>query len=234
MMAAKRKVERHPLDIPDFLKIPAKVRDKAWEDNPPRTKSFDMPTKTKNEDEATRLFREQVEREKELKKARAFEKIKRIRAEKAIDRTGQRWNPRRSRWEDDPFFVKPVHPGADMLVRKAEPKVKAKKASVNDGLNTFAKTTQAKPVKSPAKSKGGPIEKPCAAEVSALPEKGKRREVALAAFKGPASMAAIAMALGCSEGSVRSHLTDLHQKHGFGYKIEDGRATLLTPKGWKP
>jgi len=75
--------------------------------------------------------------------------------------------------------------------------------------------------------------------ITALPEKGKRREVALASYKGFVSIADIAKQLDCSEGSVKSHLNDLHIKHGFGFEIAsdpiDGdKAKLLVPKGWKP
>lgn len=67
-----------------------------------------------------------------------------------------------------------------------------------------------------------------------LPEKGKRREVALATYKGWTSIKEIAEKLQCSEGSVRSHLNDLHLKHGYGFEIDGDKARLLVPKGWKP
>lgn len=70
--------------------------------------------------------------------------------------------------------------------------------------------------------------------ITALPEKGKRREVALATYKGFVPIADVAKQLDCSEGSVKSHLNDLHIKHGYGFEIEDGKAKLLVPKGWKP
>lgn len=69
--------------------------------------------------------------------------------------------------------------------------------------------------------------------ITALPAKGKRREVALACIDKPVGIAAIAMQLDCSEGSVRSHLNDLHLKHGLGFEITpDGKARVLAPKGY--
>ncbi len=71
--------------------------------------------------------------------------------------------------------------------------------------------------------------------ITPLPEKGKRREVAIATYQGFKSIASIAMALDCSEGSVKSHLNDLHIKHGYGFELNDkGEAKLLVPKGWTP
>lgn len=75
--------------------------------------------------------------------------------------------------------------------------------------------------------------KPLSGETTALPEKGKRREVAVACSRGWIGIAEVAEAVGCSEASVKSHLNDLHTKHGLGYEYKDGRARLLAPKGWK-
>lgn len=70
--------------------------------------------------------------------------------------------------------------------------------------------------------------------ITALPEKGKRREVALATYEGFVEIASVAMKLDCSEGSVKSHLNDLHIKHGYGFEIDGSKAKLLVPEGWKP
>jgi hypothetical protein len=67
-----------------------------------------------------------------------------------------------------------------------------------------------------------------------LPEKGKRREVALATRAGFVEMTTVADALQCTVGSVKSHLNDLHIKHGFGFEIDGTKARLLAPMGWKP
>lgn len=92
-------------------------------------------------------------------------------------------------------------------------------------------TKQEKPV---AKANRG---KPMQDEllITPLPEKGKRREVAVATYQGWKSIASIAMQLDCSEGSIKSHLNDLHIKHGYGFELNDkGEARLLVPKGWTP
>lgn len=69
--------------------------------------------------------------------------------------------------------------------------------------------------------------------ISELPAKGKRREVALACLNKSALIADIAKRLDCSEGSVRSHLNDLHLKHGLGFEITpDGKCRILAPKGY--
>jgi len=68
--------------------------------------------------------------------------------------------------------------------------------------------------------------------VSPLPTKGKRREVALACMNRFVGIEEIAKALDCSAGSVRSHLNDLHLKHGLGYEITDGKCRVTAPKGY--
>jgi len=75
--------------------------------------------------------------------------------------------------------------------------------------------------------------KPCKPTVTALPKKGKRREVALALVE-ESVIAEVAEKIGCSSNSVRSHLHDLHTKHGFGYELstDKSRAKLVTPEGW--
>ena len=75
--------------------------------------------------------------------------------------------------------------------------------------------------------------KPCLPEVTELPAKGKRREVALMLLT-ERPLAEVAEALDCSVSSVRSHLHDLHTKHGFGYELspDKSRGKLLVPAGW--
>lgn len=75
--------------------------------------------------------------------------------------------------------------------------------------------------------------KPCKPTVSKLPDKGKRREVALAMLQDMA-IADVAEKIGCSVNSVRSHLHDLHTKHGFGYELstDKSRGKLIVPAGW--
>lgn len=232
-MMAKRKQAPHPLDIPDFLRIPQKMRDREWELSPPSAVSFELPTTVKNEDDATRQFREQLEKEKELKKQAQFSKMKRKKELAKVDRTGQRWNSMKNRWEDDPWLMQQAErerqerlANSGLVLDRPEPKVKARKPEK-------PKAEKSRTAKAP-RTKSGPVVRPCSDKVTALPEKGKRREVALACHKDWTSIAAIAMRLDCSEGSVRSHLTDLHAKHGFGYELDAGRCRLITPKGWKP
>ena len=74
--------------------------------------------------------------------------------------------------------------------------------------------------------------KPCAAEVTPLPAKGKRRDIAISCSEGWVPVEELATRHGCSTGSVKSHLADLHTKHGFGYEQDDNRVRLITPKGW--
>ncbi|UFK26636.1 hypothetical protein [Roseobacter phage RDJL3] len=75
--------------------------------------------------------------------------------------------------------------------------------------------------------------KPCKPTVTALPKKGKRREVALSLVE-EGSIEEVAEKVGCSVNSVRSHLHDLHTKHGFGYELsaDKSRGKLITPEGW--
>lgn len=77
--------------------------------------------------------------------------------------------------------------------------------------------------------------KECKPTVSALPKKGKRREVAISLVK-EGSIAEVAEKVGCSINSVRSHLHDLHTKHGFGYELsaDKSRGKLITPERWTP
>lgn len=98
-----------------------------------------------------------------------------------------------------------------------------------DGLDPFGASLPGER----AKASAG---KPASAKVEKLPEKGKRRDVALATYKGMVKVAGVAAKVGCSEASVRSHLHDLHTKHGLGYELSADRSEcrLLTPKGWKP
>lgn len=102
-----------------------------------------------------------------------------------------------------------------------------------DPFKMPAKKGQKQEASAPAKTTRG---KPMQDEmlITALPEKGKRREVALMTYRGFTSMAEIASKLECSVGSVKSHLNDLHLKHGFGFEIDGEKAMLLTPKGWMP
>ena len=75
--------------------------------------------------------------------------------------------------------------------------------------------------------------KECKPTVTALPAKGKRREVALALVE-EAALADVAEKVGCTINSVRSHLHDLHTKHGFGYELspDKSRGKLIVPEGW--
>lgn len=77
--------------------------------------------------------------------------------------------------------------------------------------------------------------KECKPTVTALPAKGKRREVALA-LVDEAALADVAEKVGCTINSVRSHLHDLHTKHGFGYELspDKSRGKLIVPEGWTP
>jgi hypothetical protein len=208
------------LAIPDFLRIPQAERDEAWVRNPPTAGSFAQIKETRNEDEATRLFREQVEAEKLAKKNRSLRKLKESKEKVKVDHETQRWDPGKGRFVDDPVGI----------ARK-----KARLAA--SGL--VVKETEDKPPRSsqsgprpPRAAKGEAIVRDPALKIEPpLPDKGKRREVALMCLGG-AALADVAKKLECSEGSVRSHLTDLHQKHGFGYRLHEGKATLIAPKGW--
>jgi len=77
--------------------------------------------------------------------------------------------------------------------------------------------------------------KPCKPTVTALPKKGKRREVALSLVE-EGSIEEVAEKVGCTVNSVRSHLHDLHTKHGFGYALssDKSRGKLIAPEGWTP
>ncbi len=212
--------------IPRGLIIPQSVRNAGWVDNPPKPMVFDMKTTVKVEDDATRLFREQVEAEALAKKNKglnALKESKRLKAERSkIDMEINRWNARKNRFEIDPTLV--AAKTARLLaagLKPTEPKVQKAEAA--------PKTKR----EAPSRTKGE-ASKPCAANVEPLPEKGKRRAVAVASYKDFVAIAALAKQCECSEGSIRSHFTDLHAKHGFGYELKDGAYKLITPKGWKP
>lgn len=82
-----------------------------------------------------------------------------------------------------------------------------------------------------AKNRGKPMQDELM--ISPLPAKGKRREVAIACAQGFVPIADVAKKLDCSEGSVRSHLNDLHLKHGLGFETTpDGKARILAPMGY--
>lgn len=77
--------------------------------------------------------------------------------------------------------------------------------------------------------------KKASAETKPLPEKGKRREVALAFKSGkPVDLAKVAEQVKCSVASVKSHLHDLSTKHGLGFEYSKDRkqATIIAPKGY--
>jgi hypothetical protein len=76
--------------------------------------------------------------------------------------------------------------------------------------------------------------KPLASKVTPLPEKGKRRDVAICCAEGFVPIEEVAARAQCSAASVRSHLTDLHTKHGFGFEQEGNKVRLLVPEGWTP
>ena len=94
-----------------------------------------------------------------------------------------------------------------------------------------AKEHQAAVATSAARKAG----KPCKPTVTVLPKKGKRREVALFLVE-EGSIEEVAEKVGCSVNSVRSHLHDLHTKHGFGYELssDKSRGKLIAPEGWTP
>lgn len=105
-------------------------------------------------------------------------------------------------------------------------------AGCEDPFTMPAKGGKEKQVAEEKKGRGKPMQDELL--ITALPEKGKRREVALMTYKGFVEIADVAKKLECSEGSVKSHLNDLHIKHGYGFEIEGTKARLLVPKGWKP
>ncbi len=85
--------------------------------------------------------------------------------------------------------------------------------------------------KTPFGRVGVVLGKPVALEnASPLPGRGKRREVAYAFMDGWKGFQEVADGIGCSLASVRSHLYDLHVKHGYGYEMSDDkkRARLLS------
>lgn len=69
-------------------------------------------------------------------------------------------------------------------------------------------------------------------EMTAVPAGTKRAAVAMAASDGWKEVSLIAEAAGCTEASVRSHLHDLHAKHGVGFELSPDRrqARLLDPE----
>jgi predicted ArsR family transcriptional regulator len=78
--------------------------------------------------------------------------------------------------------------------------------------------------------------KPMADTVTELKAGSKRAAVALALLGGWKALQAVAEEALCSPASVRSHLHDLHTKHGVGYEYNSDRtkARLLAPEGWRP
>lgn len=78
--------------------------------------------------------------------------------------------------------------------------------------------------------------KPLLDTVTALKAGSKRAAVALALLDGWKTLDEVAEVAGCSATSVKSHLHDLHTKHGVGFELsaDRKRARLLAPKGWRP
>jgi hypothetical protein len=224
--------------IPPFLIIsPEEAQRRAdhWEMFPPKAMGFDMDKMKREESPETKAFRAQMEAEALAKRARMFDKLKRKKEAQKIDRTGQRWDARKNKWVLDLQLVAAAErEKAEKMARAGLLPIPTKAAPTKTPKAPKTPKVPSDKPKVVRAAKGAPIVRPCAATVTALPEKGKRREVALACFGKKAKMADIAKQLDCSEGSVRSHLTDLHQKHGFGYTITDGVAELSAPKGWKP
>lgn len=75
--------------------------------------------------------------------------------------------------------------------------------------------------------------KPCKSSITRLPDKGKRRKVALL-MVNEIPLAKVAEEVGCSLNSVKSHLHDLHTMHGFGYEFSSDKlsAKLIIPNNW--
>ncbi len=107
--------------LPPELLIPQSVRNDAWRDFPLRSiPLFDRMDRTRNEDEATAAFRAQVEEEKKQKARAQIARMKNRFAAKEIDHSKMRWDPRKSRFVEDRFGVKPAAPP----VEQPKPKVK--------------------------------------------------------------------------------------------------------------
>ena len=68
-----------------------------------------------------------------------------------------------------------------------------------------------------------------------LPDKGKRREVAIGCLNW-IEKDKLAAKVGCSLASLASHLHDLKIKHGLGYESSSDKkkVRLVVPKGWTP
>lgn len=132
MKTTTRKPASDPMAIPDFLKIPREQRAEAWAKNPPKVVPDFVPKRIRDEDPATEQFRRELE---EHKRAKSLARISKMKArQESKDRTGMRWNLKRSRWEPDPFYVASA-PKASALVRTpAAPKVSAK-VPVNDATD---------------------------------------------------------------------------------------------------
>lgn len=75
----------HPLDIPDFLRIPQAERNAAWKGRRLTKMMKDergSVTLTRHEDAQTRAFRREIEKQKKAKQAERFAMLRERAAEK--------------------------------------------------------------------------------------------------------------------------------------------------------
>lgn len=86
----------------------------------------------------------------------------------------------------------------------------------------------------PSEKTRAPQTKGAAETIAPLKAGTKRAAVATALYKGERPLQEVADEVGCTVASVRSHLHDLHSKHGIGFAVTGATARLVVPKGWKP
>lgn len=100
MKMAKKK---HPLDVPGFLKIPQKVRDRYWRDNPPRPVPVFKDKPKEVSPEVAKFEAEEAERQK----ARTKNRIAKMKSKKVADQIPDKfkvWDQRRGCFVDQRLF----------------------------------------------------------------------------------------------------------------------------------
>lgn len=98
------KKQPHPLDIPDFLKIPQEERDRYWKENPPVYGSGWAPPVEKKVDPALEKFEAEEAERKRVQTKNRISKMKARAADKELALVPpkfRRFDPRSGRYIDD-------------------------------------------------------------------------------------------------------------------------------------
>lgn len=105
MRRVTRYPTRDPLDIPDYLRIPAAVRRAAWDKAPPVASSF-VPVAVKAASLDIEAFRQQLEQDRRTARDNHFARLKAKKASVPVDHEVMRWDAGKNRFVTDPYYVR--------------------------------------------------------------------------------------------------------------------------------